>query len=81
MDKMCPLCGFPQIPGITSCVNCGDVLEEDARPAGPVAPEQVAAWMEESRVAREITGVNWNGFVFFGLTGKRKYPPRAGDAP
>lgn len=34
-----------------------------------------------SRVAREITGVNWNGFVFFGLTGKRKYPPRAGDAP
>lgn len=55
VDKMCPLCGFPQIPGITSCVNCGDVLEEDARPAGPVAPEQVAAWMEESRVAREIS--------------------------
>ncbi len=34
-----------------------------------------------SRVAREITGVNWNGFVFFGVCGKRKSPPAAGISP
>lgn len=29
-----------------------------------------------SRIAKEITGTNWNGFLFFGLT-QRKHAPRA----
>ena len=33
-----------------------------------------------SRIAREITGTNWNGFVFFGLDQKQKdKPPEAHD--
>ena len=28
-----------------------------------------------SRIAREITGTNWNGFVFFGLDQKQKDKP------
>lgn len=33
-----------------------------------------------SRIAREITGTNWNGFVFFGLDQKQKdKPPKVRD--
>ena len=33
-----------------------------------------------SRIAREITGTNWNGFVFFGLDQKQKgKPPEVQD--
>jgi hypothetical protein len=57
----CGVCGYPLIPGITSCVQCGEPT--DAAPFGielggpaiaPVSDSQVAAWVQENAAAREM---------------------------
>src|SRR5258705_4958707 len=48
--------------GIEHCVTvCGDDFEYQGRP-----------YKSLSAIAREITGVRWNGWVFFGLKNRRR---------
>ena len=62
----CPTCHYPRIPGITSCVNCGDVDDGDyfrepepeaEQPPniGVASDSQVAAWVAENAAARELS--------------------------
>lgn len=59
----CPACGYPRIPGITVCVNCGEPEESpDAlflrltdAPIAPSDPAQVARWQAENTIARRYS--------------------------
>lgn len=44
----CQLCGFPRIPGITSCVNCGDMDEDAEELLGRLADEGASGKVEDA---------------------------------
>jgi len=52
-------------------------MGRDPRPAGAEPePLQERVYKSLSAVARQVTGVQWNGFSFFGLLGRAE--PRHG---
>lgn len=53
----CPVCAYPLIPGIGSCVQCGEPCEAGEGEGNlPVASDsQVAGWIAENAAARALS--------------------------